>query len=209
MADKKVATPSDLPAEQVTIDASHYAAGQRPSLLPGSKADQRILLERAALLGEKKDDEQAGREHESYLLFRLGESELYGIQWSYLVEVFSGRNLTIVPGTPACVAGVFNRRGKVLCALDLAALIGLTDESEQEVREMIVVQAAGMMVGIVVSELLGSQNYEPVHLESSLAVRGNGVSESYVHGIDKGRVTLLDLNALLQGLGSGIGETNI
>jgi len=208
MADKRVSVPSGMQAEQVAM-ASEYSSAGSQLLMPGSKADQRILLERAALLAEKKHDQQAGREHESYLLFRLGQSELYGIQWSYLVEVISDRRLTVVPGTPACVAGVFNRRGKILCALDIATLIGLPDESKQEMREMIVVQAAGMMVGIIVTELLGSQRYEPVHLEASLATRTNDSGSSYVHGIDQGRITLLDLNTLLQHPGLSIGETNI
>ena len=173
-------------------------SGWRPSRLPRSRQNQKVLLERAALLASKSGNPQAGDRHESYLLFRLGESELYGIQWPYLVEVLPCRSLTRVPGTPASVAGVFNRRGKILCVLDIAELIGLPDRSKDGVNEMIVVQAAGMMVGIVVNELLGCQNYNPAHLEVPLTDRNHGGHGSCVHGIDQGKVTLLDLENLLQ-----------
>jgi len=209
MAIKKNSHPSAIKEAPAVMAASGDSSGARPSLLPGSKQNRRILLARAALLAKKRDDEQTGSKHESYLLFRLGQSELFGIQWSSLVEVLPGRHLTTVPGTPACVVGVFNRRGKILCALDIAGLIGLPDSHREGMNEMIVVQAAGMMVGIVVNELLGSQSYDPVRLEAPLAARKNGARGAYVHGIDQGKITLLDLENLLQHPALSMSETTI
>jgi len=204
---KQTPPASNVRKEHADLPVAHGRPTPRPSLLPKSKQSQRILLERAALLAKKRDDEQSRGGHDSYLLFRLGPSELYGIQWHYLVEVMPGRPLNAVPGAPACIIGLFNRRGKILSALNIAELIDLPDRGDEERGEMIVVQAAGIMVGIVVNQLMGSQSYDPAHLEPPLAGFKKRAHGSYVHGIDQGKVTLLNLEKLLQHLQFRMNDT--
>jgi len=204
----KKGSASNMPKKQHSESIAPATFDTHPSLLPSSKKDKKILQEKAALLAKKHDQQLSTDEHDSYLLFRLGPSELYGIQWRYLVEVMPGKPPTIVPGAPACIAGVFNRRGKIHCVLNIDQLIGLPDYDQEESGEMIVVHAAGMMVGILVSELLGSQSYDPAHLEAALSSHKNEGHGSYVHGIDQGKITLLNLETLLQDPMLNISHTN-
>ncbi len=198
MATNKNTPLSDMKEKQPAMQASDKTPGSRPSLLPRSKKHQNILLERAALLAQKRESEEADDKHESYLLFRLGNAGLYGIPWHDLVEVMPKTRLTTVPGAAECILGVFNRRGKILSALNITTLIGLSDNSSDGMDEMIVVTAAGMTVGIAVNELLGSQDYDPARLEPPMLMRKKNGGASYVHGIDKGKITLLNLESLLR-----------
>ncbi|MES0371936.1 MAG: chemotaxis protein CheW [Mariprofundaceae bacterium] len=187
---------NEKPAKEKRAKKSEaLTSAGRISLMPRSRKEQEILRERAeALAREKVLPESESKE--SYLLFRLGESEQYGIPWSHLVEVMPHQRLAAVPGTPSFVTGVFNRRGKILAVLNIHELIGV-ENSDKEVS-IIIIKGAGMIVGIMVNELMGSQSYDPKNLAAPLASHKGTLKSDYVIGIDRGKTTLLDMDILLQ-----------
>lgn len=192
MTHKKKETPAKGKREK---KSEALASDERISLMPRSRKEQEILRERAEVLAREQVLPES-ESQESYLLFRLGESEQYGIPWSQLVEVMPHQRLAAVPGTPSFVTGVFNRRGKILAVLNIHELIGV--ESSDKEASIIIIKGAGMTVGIMVNELMGSQSYDPQNLAAPLASHKGGLKSDYVIGIDRGKTTLLDMDTLLQ-----------
>lgn len=157
-----------------------------------AELDQRAELF-ARTLDEKGNDEQ----RLPYIRFRLGEAEEYGILYRYAEEILPLNAITKVPCTPAYIYGVTNRRGQMLTVLDLKYFFKARSENQYDDKAAIlVVQASNLLVGLLVDEMLGSDEYVPSKL--TVALPSKGVSNlDYVSGIYNGRITMLDLDALL------------
>lgn len=82
-----------------------------------------------------------------YLTFFLAGEE-YGVEILRVQEIISMMPITRVPRTPPYIRGVINLRGKVIPIMDLREKFGMPAAAEPE-QVMIVVQVAGVQVGIV------------------------------------------------------------
>lgn len=165
--------------------------------MPQDHEDELILKERADMfarkLGAAGDDEQKL----PYIRFRLGEAEEYGILYRFAQEILPLNAVTKVPCTPAHIYGVTNRRGQMLTVLDLKHFFeARSDHQYDENSAILVVQSQKILVGLLVDEMLGSDEYLASRLTAGMPSKG--VSNlDYVTGIYNGRVTMLDLDVLL------------
>jgi len=132
----------------------------------------------------------------AYIRFRLGSSEKYGIPFKQAEEIMHAGALASVPSAPEFIAGVVNRSGEMLTILDLRAFFR-TDRAEHgKDARIIVVQGAGLTVGLLVDDVEGNDYFDPERLATPLP--SGGVSNMhYVRGIHRSSVTILDLKALL------------
>lgn len=163
--------------------------------LPRNPQERAILAERLELLGSEPE-QAAPRHEESVVVFRLGAREQYAVRYEDAEEILPPSRIASVPSTPAHIAGVVNRRGELLTVLDLQQFFRTEPSENDEGRRILAVSAAGMTVGVLVDELLG---YERVDWEGiTPPIPSTGVSNlDYVHGIHRGAVTLIDMEALL------------
>jgi purine-binding chemotaxis protein CheW len=163
--------------------------------LPHAPRERAVLFERLQLLG---DDATVGTplQEESIVVFRLGAREHYGVWYQHAEEILPPARIASVPCTPAHIAGVVNRRGELLTVLDLRLFFRTEPAEQAGTQRILVVSASGMSVGVLVDELVG---YEAVDRgEIAPPIPSQGVSNlGYVHGIYRGEVTLLDIEALL------------
>ena len=187
-----------LPSQQTA--SLQMSAEQEPApkilardLLPRDPAVLEVLRMRAlAQMVETVEREHTGQ----YLRFRLGPSEWYGIPYDHLEEIIYAGNISRVPCTPAFVAGVVNRRGELLSVLDLQQFFRTRSVDRDEQARIIVVRSHGLRVGLLVDAVEGNERYDPAALTPPLL--SDGVSNiDYVQGIYEGKVTLLDIAALL------------
>ncbi len=138
-----------------------------------------------------------------YIVIRIGE-EQYGIDIKYIDNIVRMQRITRVPQVPAHFKGVINLRGEVIPVMSIRVKMGLApDEVTKDTRIIIIKmdkqeEAIGMMVDMV---------KEVVNLESSQIERvgfdRNEDRGTYAFGIGKhetGLITLLDLDAVFQGL---------
>lgn len=164
-------------------------------LLPRDPAVLAILKQRAQALAqvvEPAGQEQSGQ----YLRFRLGPAEWYGIPYDYLEEIIHAGNIARVPCAPAFVAGVVNRRGELLPVLDLQQFFRTQQADRDEQARIIVVHSHGMKVGLLADFVDGNEKYDPAALAAPIV--SDGVSNiDHVQGIYQGKVTLLNIPALL------------
>lgn len=135
---------------------------------------------------------------QKFLTFFLADEE-YGIEILKVQEIIGLLPITRVPRTPACTRGVINLRGKVISVVDLRLKFGMEEKNATSETCIIVVQAAGMEMGIIVdkvSEVLAIASSE---IENAPSL-GAEVNTDYILGIGKsqGKVKLLlDIDRVL------------
>jgi purine-binding chemotaxis protein CheW len=185
-------------SETVTSEDAAIAARTEPSswsLMPQSDDAQRVLQARAQLLA-RKPAQQKEEARSQFVCFRLGATERYGIAYDYLEEIMNAMDITPVPCTPPVIAGVSNYRGELLTLLDLKQFFPTGQSEGDGEMPVIVVKAGGVRVGLIVDAVDGNEAFVPAHLAPSLSSAGAS-NRVYVQGIHEGRVTLLNIGALL------------
>lgn len=80
--------------------------------------------------------------------FQLG-GESYAIEARFVYEIMTELQITAVPGTPACLAGVINLRGEVLAVFDLKPLFGLGARGGEGAPRLIVLGEAQPQFGFL------------------------------------------------------------
>lgn len=135
---------------------------------------------------------------QKFLTFFLA-SEEYGLEILKVQEIIGLLPITRVPRTPVFIRGVINLRGKVISVVDLRLKFGMPEKEATSETCIIVVQAAGMEMGIIVdkvSEVLAIATGEIDDAPSF----GTTVNTDYILGIGKaqGKVKLLlDIDKVL------------
>ena len=81
--------------------------------------------------------------------FRLA-NELYGIEITKVREIILITEITRIPQTPHYVKGLINLRSTVIPVIDLRSLFGLPEGELTDESRIMVLQAGGRTIGIVV-----------------------------------------------------------
>ena len=84
-----------------------------------------------------------------YLTFLVGDVG-YGIEISYVVEIISVQEITLVPHTHAYVKGIINLRGTVVPVIDMGMRFGQGEVIYTDKTCIIVLSMDDMSVGILV-----------------------------------------------------------
>ena len=150
-----------------------------------------------AVTSQQDAEPQAEQERVSYLGFYLG-SEVYGLPLERLREVARVPSVRRLPGAPAGVAGLVNVRGEILCALNLRAILGLSQEPPTGPTFLIALRGFGYPIGLVVDSIadifaLTSDDIHPPPVEwpAERAVCFLGAAQ-----VSAGLMGLLDLDRI-------------
>ena len=133
-----------------------------------------------------------------WVTFKL-DNEIYGINVMQVQEVLRMTEIAPVPGAPDYVLGIINLRGNVVTVMDTRKRFGLMPTEMDDQTRIIIVEAQGNVVGILVDSVA-----EVVYLrESEMEVApnvGNDESAKYIQGVcsrDETLLILVDINKLL------------
>ena len=162
---------------------------------PADRRDtEAILYSRALALAEEvvTESETASLD---VLEFRLAE-ETYGIESSFVREVYPLKDFTPLPCTPPFVLGITSVRGQVFSIIDLHTFFGLQDRSDTDPSLVIIVQSGDMQVAILVDSILDVRSLPLSDLQPALPALVSGCAP-YMRGVTSDRVTLLDTGKLL------------
>jgi purine-binding chemotaxis protein CheW len=131
------------------------------------------------------------------LVFCLG-TELFAFSGKDVLEVRPLGWLTRLAGTPACIAGLINVRGRIVPVIDLRPLIGLPSE-EGPCMSVVLVSHRDSAVGILTTDRPTVRLLRAADLKEppAPALLGLGVDPSSVRGITPGPVVVLDAERLL------------
>jgi purine-binding chemotaxis protein CheW len=153
-----------------------------------------ILEERAKQLA--KFTEVKSEEAMQLVVFSLA-NETYAIATDYVREVQPLRDVTPVPCTPRFVVGVINIRGAIYSVIDIREFFGLPQREVGDLTKVILVNAAGLEVGILADDVLGAKSIPLTDIRPPLDTHG-GAKEGYIAGVTRDMLIILDLEALLR-----------
>lgn len=128
--------------------------------------------------------------------FRVG-GELFGAPISAVQEIVRVPTITRIPRAPEFVEGVINLRGKIITVVDMRKRMSHAPSGEDadergRKRRILVVEAGGRLVGVIVDEVtevlkLGAERVEPAPPMVSQ------VNNQYINGVGKLEEDLLIL----------------
>ncbi|WP_337062920.1 chemotaxis protein CheW [Kineococcus sp. G2] len=132
--------------------------------------------------------------------------ESYALQMERVQEIIRMPELIRVPLGPAALEGLANLRGRVLPVVSLRSCCGLAGTEHDEATRVVVIEAAGATLGLVVDRVTAVVSVEPDQLESADGVQSTVRSEllaAVLKGTSgkqgSGRMTtVLDVQRLVQ-----------
>ena len=83
------------------------------------------------------------------VVFELG-AERYGVDIATVYEIIRYQPITAVPRAPDFVEGIINLRGRIIPVVDLRARLGLATSDMTKATRIVVAEAAGTRVGLIV-----------------------------------------------------------
>jgi purine-binding chemotaxis protein CheW len=156
---------------------------------------ENILRTRAEKLAREEADGREAEEHLEIVQFRL-DSEDYGIEIEYVREVKPLNDITPLPGTPQFIMGLINHRGRIRTVIDVKKFFDLPEKVITELNRVILVQAAGMEVGILADAVQGIRSVPVSEVQKSLPVLTDNRAE-YTRGVTNRQVVILDIGKIL------------
>lgn len=132
------------------------------------------------------------------VVFELG-SEHYGVDIAVVESIIKLQAITVVPRAPHFVEGVTNLRGKILPVIDLRKRLGLPMQPPTKNTRIMVVEAQGAIVGMIVDGVSEVLRISPEAIEPP-APLVTSVEAAFITGIAKVAerlVILLDLSQVL------------
>jgi purine-binding chemotaxis protein CheW len=192
MKDKKTSRSVDWEEVRGRLDAARLKFEQGFS--PGLEERRLILSARAKALAAEPVQDEAGEKIE--IVEFLLAYERYGIETSFVREVYPLRDLTPVPCTPAFVLGIINVRGRILSIVDLKKFFDLPEKGLGELNKVIILRSDDMEFGVLADTIVGVRTLPLAGLQASIPTL-TGVREEYLKGITKDRMAVLDAGKIL------------
>jgi len=165
-----------------------------PDRMPDSPQLREVLRKRAEHLAKDVETGHRDLARVPYLRLRFDACGLFGIPKRAAYEVILSRGMAPVPCTPPFITGVVSLRGEMIAILDLPAFLGMGRLEPDLNRPILVVRGHGMTLGLLADEVEAEAEY----IEGKLDPAINGrIPSHFLTGIHEGRVTVLDIDAIL------------
>ncbi len=137
---------------------------------------------------------------EQLVVFELA-GESYGVDIGAVNTIIRMQAITRVPRTPDYVEGIINLRGSIIPVIDLRKRFVLSAEDQTIASRIVVVEALGQMIGVVVDAVTETLSISSDAIEPPSPIV-TSVDSTYVRGIgklDNRLIILLDLDKVLSG----------
>lgn len=162
---------------------------------PSLEEKKRILQARAQALAQEPAKQRPAEDHLEVVEFLLAY-ERYGIESSYVREVYPLRELAPVPCTPTFVLGMINLRGQILSVIDLKKFFDLPEKGLTDLNKVLVVCSDRMELGILADVILGVRTIPLQDLQPSLPTL-TGIRAEYLRGVTRERLVVLAAEKVL------------
>lgn len=169
-------------------------ASTEPVWRPSPEKAKRILQARAQALAREPAQEISGA-LVGVVTFLLAY-ETYGIETSYVREVYPLRDLTPLPCTPPFVAGIINVRGQVLSVIDIKKFFDLPQQGLTDLNKVIILSDGAMEFGILADAIVDVRTIPLQSIQPPLPTL-TGIREDFLKGVTAERLVILDGEKLL------------
>lgn len=146
---------------------------------------------------EKTGTEEKTPTHQ-FICVRLG-SEEYVVDIYVIREIIMLHDITYVPRVANHFEGLINLHGNVVPVINLRLKLGMEDADFTSSSRIIITDAGGALVGLIVDEVTKALNLPVEKIELTTEAVGE-VPTEYIHGIgktDNGIVGWLNLEKLV------------
>ena len=181
----------DESRQRLEDDSTPGVSGEKAT---SAEKMQAILEKRARALARTAKVDTG--EMTQFVVFSLA-NETYGIPTNYVKEVQPLRDVSPVPCTPGFVVGVINIRGAIYSVVDIRQFLGVPEQEMTDLTKVILVDAAGLEVGILADDVSGSMNVPLAEIKPPLATAA-GIKEEYIQGVTKDMLIILNLDTLMR-----------
>jgi len=117
-----------------------------------------------------------------YLTFLVGDVG-YGIEISYVVEIISVQDITLVPHTHPYVKGIINLRGTVVPVIDMGMRFGGEQVVYTDQTCIIVLSMDDMSVGILVDGVQDVTDIEDANIQDPPTTTGNAIKNHFIKAV--------------------------
>ncbi len=190
---KKGTTVIDWPEIHRRLETAQAAVER--NLTPALEEKQKILKARAKTLAREPKEEKVAEQYLEVLEFLLAY-EKYGIESSYVREIYPLKELTPLPCTPPFVLGLINVRGQILSVIDIKKFFDLPDKGLTDLNKVIILQTDKMELGILADAILGVRSIPLQEIQTSLPTL-TGIRADYLRGVTKEPLVVLDGEKIL------------
>ena len=160
-----------------------------------SREKMRAILEERARALARVHEVETG-DSTQLVVFSLAD-ETYGIPTGYVREVQPLREISPVPCTPDFVVGIINIRGSIYSVVDIRNFLGVPKQEVTDLTKVILVNTAGLEVGILADDVSGSMSVPLAEIKPPLATAAS-IKEEYVQGVTSDMLIILNLEALMR-----------
>jgi purine-binding chemotaxis protein CheW len=160
-------------------------------ILVSEKDKEQILRTRAKALSREIKKESLIQDYLEVVEFVLA-NEKYGIELNSIVEVYTLKDLTSLPGTPPFILGVISVRGKILTIIDIKKLFELQDKGISDLNKVIIVHAHGMEAGILADVITGVRSIPVDKIQPTLPTLTD-IRADYMKGVTGDQLIILDV----------------
>ncbi len=129
------------------------------------------------------DEEQTDAQEDKFLTFAVRNEE-YGIDIRNVTEIIGVQKITDLPDMPSYVKGVINLRGKVIPVIDIRLRFSMEERAYDERTCIIVVDIAGMLVGVIVDSVSEVIDIEKKDIDPPPRISGSETSR-FIKGMGK------------------------
>ena len=192
---KQTVTSKKVDWTEVHRHLEATTAAMERVITPGIDDKKRLLKERARTLAQEDVEVYAGLQYLEVVEFRLA-GEVYGIETSYIREVYPLKELVPIPGTPPFFLGITSVRGQILSVIDIKRFFDLPDKGLTELDKVVIVRSGEVELGIRADVVLGMRSIPRGDIQPSLPTL-IGVRDKYLRGVTKDAVIILDIQKLL------------
>jgi purine-binding chemotaxis protein CheW len=141
------------------------------------------------------DKEQGTSDTIEIIEFALA-TESYGIEASYVREVYPLKDFTVLPGVPSYILGIINVRGQILPVVNLKKFLSLSEKGLSEMNKVIILCNNEMEFGIVADVVEGIRTLSIDGIMTT-PVTVTGIGEKYMKGVTREHLVILDAGAIL------------
>jgi purine-binding chemotaxis protein CheW len=135
-----------------------------------------------------------------FLTFLVGDVG-YGIEISYVVEIISVQEITLVPHTHAYVKGIINLRGTVVPVIDVGMRFGQEEIAYTEKTCIIVLSLDDMSVGILVDGVQDVTDIDNESIHDPPKSAGNAMKNNFIKAVGisvGGVIQLIDVYTVFE-----------
>lgn len=161
---------------------------------PSPEEKRKILKERAAALAREAAGEEAAEDVELVEFGLAGER--WGVESSYVREVYALKDFTPLPCTPAFVFGLINVRGRIVSVVDIRKFFDMPEKGICESNSVLILRNDRMEFGILADSVLGVRRIASGLIQPSLPTL-TGIRSEFLAGVTGDRLVVLDAGRLL------------